>query len=322
MKKILGMGAALVDVLSSVDEAWVSSSGSAKGGMTLINEEQSQKLLSQIQNSVLVPGGSACNTIVGLAKLGAKTAFISKIGEDDLGHRFIAHLKEAGVESKLLYSKKATGSVLAAVTPDAQRTMFTYLGASDDLGVEDITPTLFDDVSLFYIEGYRAYNAPCFKKALQLAKEAGALTAVDFGAFSVVEHCRVLFDELFQEKLVDIIIANEDEALAYTGMPEAEALAVLATKAPVAVVKLGKRGALISKEGQTVSVDALVVDALDTTGAGDLWAAGFLYAYLKGESLAVCGEWASLVASEVVQVMGPQIPKEGWARIHNLLSST
>lgn len=319
MKKVLGMGAALVDVLSSVDEAWIASSGSPKGGMTLINEEQSKKLLSQIKNSVLVPGGSACNTIVGLAKLGAKTAFISKIGEDELGKRFIAHLNETGVESELLYSKKATGSVLAAVTPDAERTMFTYLGASDDLGVDDITPALFDGVSLFYIEGYRAYNAPCFKKALQLAKKSGALTAVDFGAFGVVQDCRPLFDELFQEKLVDIIIANEDEALAYTGVPEAEALAVLASKAPIAVVKLGKRGALISKEGQTVSVDALSVKAIDTTGAGDLWAAGFLHAYLKGESIATCGEWASLVASEVVQVMGPQISKEGWARIHSLL---
>lgn len=315
MKKILGMGAALVDVLSCVDDSWILASGSKKGGMTLINRQQNEEWLPQMKNPVLVPGGSACNTIVGLSKLGASTAFLSKIGHDDLGKRFEAHLKEAQVESKLLYSSNPTGSVIAAVTPDAQRTMFSYLGASDDLDVDDIQDSLFDDVSLFYIEGYRAYNAPCFKKALQMAKERGITTVVDFGSFGVVKDCLSLFDNLFDEKLIDIIIANEDEALAYTNKTENEALAILATKAPVAVVKLGKRGALITKDGEVTSVEAVSVNAIDTTGAGDLWAAGFLYAYLKGESLTVCGQLASLVASEVVQVMGPQIPKEGWLRI-------
>lgn len=316
MKKILGMGAALVDVLSFVDDAWVKASGSEKGGMTLIDEKQSQEWLAQVKNPVLVPGGSACNTIVGLSRLGARTAFIAKIGHDELGKRFETHLSDAHVESKLLYSEKPTGSVLAAVTPDAQRTMFTYLGASDDLDVDDIQDSLFqDNVSVFYIEGYRAYNGPCFKKALQLAKKNGVTTVVDFGAFSVVKDCRALFDNLFEEKLIDIIIANEDEAFAYTGKKEEEALAVLASKSSIAVVKLGKRGALISKEGIVTSVDAEQVNAIDTTGAGDLWAAGFLFAYLEGEPLSVCGRLASLVASEVVQVMGPQIPEEGWFRI-------
>lgn len=316
MKKILGMGAALVDVLYSVDDAWVKASGSEKGGMTLIDEKKSQAWLAEVKNPVLVPGGSACNTIVGLSKLGAHTAFIAKIGHDELGKRFETHLSDSHVESKLLFSDKPTGSVLAAVTPDAQRTMFTYLGASDDLDVDDIQDSLFqNNVSVFYIEGYRAYNGPCFKKALQLAKKNGVTTVVDFGAFSVVKDCRALFDNLFEEKLIDIIIANEDEALAYTGKTEEEALAVLASKSSIAVVKLGKRGALISKDGKVTSVDAEQVNAIDTTGAGDLWAAGFLFAYLEGEPLSVCGRLASLVASEVVQVMGPQIPEEGWFRI-------
>ena len=213
-------------------------------------------------------------------------------------------------------SDVATGCVFSAVTPDAQRSMWTYLGASDFLGSDDFTPALYDGVGLLYAEGYRAFNGECFKKSFTLARSLGVETALDFSSFGVVEACRKLFDELFEEKMIDIIIANEDEAYAYAGVKEEAALEVLAKKAKVAVVKIGKRGALIAKDGVVTRVSAGAAKAIDTTGAGDLWASGFLYGYMNGWDMERSGKLGSIVSNEVVQVMGAQIPEEGWQRIY------
>ena len=278
MKKVLGMGAALVDILANVSDEWIAAQGVQKGGMNMVDWPQMEKFLGALENPIRVPGGSTCNTMVGLSRLHGKAAFISKIGDDELGKLFQEHLKNNGVESKLGMSDVATGCVFSAVTPDAQRSMWTYLGASDrSLGVE---------------------------------------TALDFSSFGVVEACRKLFDELFEEKMIDIIIANEDEAFAYAGVKEEAALEVLAKKAKVAVVKIGKRGALIAKDGVVTRVSAGAAKAIDTTGAGDLWASGFLYGYMNGWDMERSGNLGSIVSNEVVQVMGAQIPEEGWQRIY------
>lgn len=316
MKKILGVGAALVDMLIRVDDAWVKAVNAPKGGMTPVDFPTLKNLLSGILAPTFVPGGSACNTIVGVSRLGARAAFLSKVGKDSLGEVFENHLKDSGVESLLKVSKTATGSVLSAVTPDAQRTMLTYLGASSELCADDVTPELFDDVGILYMEGYRAYDAECFRKAIRTARAKGVLTALDFGSFGVVNDCRPLFDALFQEKSVDLVIANEDEARAYTGLSEERALDALAEFCPVAVVKLGKRGALISKGGEVTRVAPGTAKAVDTTGAGDLWASGFLYGLISGWNMEKCGKLAGIVADEVVQVMGTEISEEGWKRIH------
>lgn len=316
MKKVLGMGAALVDVLANVTDEWVAAQGVQKGGMNSVDWPQMEKFLAGLKNSIRVPGGSTCNTMVGLARLGGNAAFISKVGNDELGLLFQEHLKKNGVESKMGLSDVATGCVFSAVTPDAQRSMWTYLGASDFLVSEDFVPSLFDGVGLLYAEGYRAFNGECFKKSFTLARSLGVETALDFSSFGVVEACRATIDELLNNKMIDIVIANEDEAFAYAGVKEEAALEVLAQKAKVAVVKVGKKGAFIAKDGKVTKVDAKLVKAIDTTGAGDLWASGFLYGYLSGWDMQRAGNLASLVASEVVQVMGAQIPDEGWARIH------
>ncbi len=315
MKKVLGMGAALVDVLANVSDEWIASQGVQKGGMNMVDWPQMEKFLGSLEKPIRVPGGSTCNTMVGVAKLGGRAAFISKVAKDELGDLFQAHLKNSGVESKMGISDVATGCVFSAVTPDAQRSMWTYLGASDFLVSEDFVPALFDDVSLLYAEGYRAFNADCFKKSFTLARSLGVETALDFSSFGVVEACRKTFDELFENKMIDIIIANEDEAFAYAGVKEEAALEVLAKKAKVAVVKIGKRGALISKDGVVTRVQAGPAKAIDTTGAGDLWASGFIYGYMNGWDMERAGNLGSVVSNEVVQVMGAQIPEEGWARI-------
>ena len=315
MKKVLCMGAALVDILANVDDAWIESQGVQKGGMNMVDWPQMEKFLAALKNPLRVPGGSTCNTMVGLSRLGGKAAFISKIGNDELGKLFQEHLKNNGVESKLGMSDAATGCVFSAVTPDAQRSMWTYLGASDFLASEDFVPALYDGVGLLYAEGYRAFNADCFKKSFTLARSLGVETALDFSSFGVVDACRGTFDELFAAGMIDIIIANEDEAFAYAGVKEEAALDVLAGKAKVAVVKIGKRGALIAKDGKVTRVQAGAAKAIDTTGAGDLWASGFLYGYMNGWDMERSGNLGSVVSNEVVQVMGAQIPEDGWKRI-------
>lgn len=315
MKKVLGMGAALVDILANVDDAWIAAQGVQKGGMNMVDWPQMEKFLGNLENPVRVPGGSTCNTMVGVAKLGGSAAFISKVGDDELGKIFQKHLKDSGVESKMGIFDVATGCVFSAVTPDAQRSMWTYLGASDFLGSDDFVPALYEGVSLLYAEGYRAFNAECFKKSFTLARSLGVETALDFSSFGVVDACRKMFDELFENKMIDIIIANEDEAFAYAGVKEEAALEVLAGKAKVAIVKIGKRGALIAKDGKVTRVQAGAAKAIDTTGAGDLWASGFLYGYLNGWDMERAGNLGSIVSNEVVQVMGAQIPEDGWLRI-------
>ncbi|MCQ2107694.1 MAG: adenosine kinase [Fibrobacter sp.] len=315
MKKVLGMGAALVDVLANVSDEWIAAQGVQKGGMNMVDWPQMEKFLGSLEKPIRVPGGSTCNTMVGVAKLGGRAAFISKVAKDELGDLFQNHLKNSGVESKMGISDVATGCVFSAVTPDAQRSMWTFLGASDFLVSEDFVPALFDDVSLLYAEGYRAFNADCFKKSFTLARSLGVETALDFSSFGVVDACRKTFDELFENKMIDIIIANEDEAFAYAGVKEEAALDVLAKKAKVAVVKIGKRGALIAKDGKVTRVQAGPAKAIDTTGAGDLWASGFIYGYMNGWDMERAGNLGSVVSNEVVQVMGAQIPEEGWARI-------
>ena len=200
MKKVLGMGAALVDILANVDDAWIAAQGVQKGGMNMVDWPQMEKFLGSLKNPLRVPGGSTCNTMVGLSRLGGKAAFISKVGNDELGNIFKKHLQDNGVESKVGLSDAATGCVFSAVTPDAQRSMWTYLGASDFLASEDFEPALYDGVGLLYDEGYRAFNADCFKKSFTLARSLGVETALDFSSFGVVDACRKLFDELFAEK--------------------------------------------------------------------------------------------------------------------------
>ena len=315
MKKVLGMGAALVDILVNVDDSWIESQGVTKGGMNMVEWPQMKKFLSGIENPLRVPGGSTCNTMVGLAKLGGRAAFISKVADDELGRLFQKHLNDSNVESKMGITDVATGCCLSAVTPDGQRSMWSFLGASNMLDSGDFVPELFDDVALLYAEGYRAFNADCFKKAFSMARSLGVETALDFSACGVVEACRATFDELFDKKMIDIIIANEDEAFAYTGVKEEAALEILAQKARIAVVKIGKRGALIAKDGGVTKVAAGPAKAVDTTGAGDLWASGFLYGYLNGWSMERSGNLGSIVSNEVVQVMGAQISDEGWRNI-------
>jgi len=323
---ILGVGAALIDLLIEETDSYLAKYTSAKGGMSLVTDSDLQKMLQDsTQSPKIVPGGSACNTLVGLGKLGAQARFIGQCGLDKWSEIFEKGLQDSKVQTFLATGTQPTGRVLSVVSPDAQRTMFTFLGAAAELKADQIKAESFENVGLLHLEGYLLYNKPVVDELLKQARARGVKISLDLASFQVVEHLRTYIDEILEQG-IDILIANEDEAAAYTGeKDELIGLELLREKADLVVYKLGKRGARIApgnrlsadtKNNTLVEVKAREVKAIDTTGAGDLWAAGFLYGYIQGWNLEKCGKAASLVASEVVQVMGACIPEEGWARIH------
>lgn len=315
--RIVGLGSALVDILVHESDDFVRRIGVEKGGMTLVDMPALEEILSRLSNRPIdVPGGSACNTAVGVGRLGGCARFVGKRGDDDVGHFFHNALVERGVEPFLMTSGLPTGRVLSIITPDAQRTMITYLGASADTRPEEITPECFMDSAVVHMEGYLLFNADLMTTALNAAKHAGALVSLDLASFTVVEQSKAVLDDII-EQYVDILIANEDEARAYTGLEdEAQALARLARHVDIAVLKVGARGSFIRHENRVCRIPAQRPgSAIDTTGAGDLWASGFLYGFVNGYLHEKSGALASACGYEVCQVIGADIPADGWLRI-------
>ncbi len=320
-KKIVGIGSALVDLLLKAEDDWVASLGAEKGGMTLVDNEFVEDALKKAKHPPeVVSGGSACNTIVGIGMLGGQASFVGKCGEDEFGRIFTSDLQESGVEPLLFTSSAPTGKVLSVVTPDAQRTMFTHLGASTELDPQMITPKLFEDAAVVVVEGYLLFNPDLIMATVQAAKTAGAKISLDLASFEVVHNSRALLDKIVAE-YVDILIANEDEAEAYCGhRKEEKAVARLMENAPTAILKVGERGCFICCDREIYRIKAQTGGApLDTTGAGDLWAAGFLWGLVNNYSMEKCGELGSACGYEVCQVLGAKIPEAGWQRIKSLL---
>jgi len=311
-----GVGAALIDLVTTVNEGWVQRQKKQKGGMHQMKWGEMGNILCNVEQVKVIPGGSASNTIIGLSKLGGKARFVCKVGNDDLGDTYSFSLYNSGVEGYIRKSTTPTGRVLSAVTPDAQRTMFTYLGASAELVTTEISDVPFRDAKVLYLEGYLAYNPSILLHCVRMAKDNDLEVVFDCGSFGVVNDCRFIIDELIKEGFIDILIANEDEARALTKVEEDLACMEMAKMAKIAVVKIGKKGSLICNgSNEIIRIGTPNVTAIDTTGAGDLWASGFLYGYLNGWPLEKCGELASVVAAEVVQVMGPVIPESGYERL-------
>ena len=322
-KKITGIGSALVDLLLKEEHAFVASLGAEMGGMTLVDHHFIERaLLSAGKTPHVVSGGSSCNTIVGVGMLGGTAAFIGQLGNDEFGRIFTDDLRKSAVDPVLFQSPSPTGKVLSVITPDAQRTMFTHLGASTELNPADITPELFIDTAVVVVEGYLLFNPDLMMATVQAAKAAGARVSLDLASFEVVNTARSLINDIVMD-YVDILIANEDEAEAYCGhRDEAKVMAHLLERAPLAVLKVGERGSYISFENQLFRIKAQTdAPPVDTTGAGDLWAAGFLYGLVNGYPIEACGAIGSACGFEVCQVMGAKIPDIGWERIRTLISS-
>ncbi len=316
--QILGVGAALMDLLAHVDDSFITSTDRPKGGMTLVDPPVQRDLLAKLgQNPSEAPGGSACNTLVGISRLGTKARFLGKRGPDPRGDRLETALKDAGLDLSLARGTQDTGCVLSAVTPDAQRTMFTSLGASAEFVASDLDSVSLDGVGLVYIEGYLLFNTPFFDAVLDKANRAGVPVALDCGSFDVVQIFRDHLRHLLGSRRISALLANEDESRALTETDPEPSLEWISQHVDLAVVKLGARGALLAEGNKRSVVPANSVSkVIDTTGAGDLWAAGLFAGLDRGWDLSKSGHLAGLVASEVIQVLGAQIPAAGWDRIH------
>jgi sugar/nucleoside kinase (ribokinase family) len=314
---ITGIGSALVDVLINETDEFLHKLNKEKGGMTYVTSAEQQDIISaSSQIPVIVPGGAACNTILGVGNLGGTARFIGARGEDEYGDIFEDKVWECQVEPVLSYFDTPTGKVLSIVTPDAQRSMFTDLGASSLLDPADVTSQMFSDTAIALVEGYLLFNRDLMMAAVKAAKAAGALVALDLASFEVVNASQDILPDLVKE-YVDILIANEDEAKAYTGeSDESAALEKLSVNVTYAVLKVGSRGSYIWHNNTVTRIEPVKGnDPVDTTGAGDLWAAGFLYGIANGLSIEKSGRLGSMCGYEVCQVMGAQIPEQVWEKI-------
>jgi sugar/nucleoside kinase (ribokinase family) len=320
-RRVVGIGSALIDILAGVSDDFLKSVSPVKGGMTLVESPFIESVSSKLPDRPdIVPGGAACNTIIGIGKLGGDAVFVGQCGRDDFGVLFEQGLHKSNVKPLLFKSDTPTGRVLSLITPDAQRSMFTHLGASAEMDPLKISENHFEQAAVVMIEGYLLFNRELMMAALESAKRSGASIALDLASFTVVEASRdFMLDQVMN--YVDILIANEDEARAFTGIEDEErSLKALSDHADIAVLKVGKRGSMVSHEGRITRIDPVSGrDAVDTTGAGDLWAAGFLYGLTHGYSLEKAGALASACGYEVCQVTGASIPEEGWVRIWKLL---
>lgn len=318
MDKIIGMGNALVDVLVRIDDdSLLEKLHLPKGSMQLIQEDTLSEIRKYTSGMKIhrSTGGSAGNTVCALAALGANPGFIGKVGQDETGAFFGDTLRQRGVNALLATSDLPSGIASTFISTDGERTFGTYLGAAATLRAEDLSRKMFAGYNYLYIEGYLLQDHDLMLRAVQLAKEEGLQVCLDMASYNVVEAERDFFDQLIV-KYVDIVFANESEALAYTGKTPHEALEEIASKCSIAVVKTGKEGSLVKKGTEVIQLLSCPVDnVLDTTGAGDFYAAGFMYGLTCGYSLEKCVQISTILATAVIQEVGTTLPAKKWDEI-------
>lgn len=318
MDKIIGMGNALVDVLVRIDDdSLLEKLHLPKGSMQLIQEDTLSEIRKYTSGMKIhrSTGGSAGNTVCALAALGANPGFIGKVGQDETGAFFGDTLRQRGVNALLATCDLPSGIASTFISTDGERTFGTYLGAAATLRAEDLSRKMFAGYNYLYIEGYLLQDHDLMLRAVQLAKEEGLQVCLDMASYNVVEAERDFFDQLIV-KYVDIVFANESEALAYTGKAPHEALEEIASKCSIAVVKTGKEGSLVKKGTEVIQLLSCSVDnVLDTTGAGDFYAAGFMYGLTCGYSLEKCVQISTILATAVIQEVGTTLPAKKWDEI-------
>ena len=324
MKKVLGIGNALVDILIRLkDDSLLQEFSLPKGSMQLIDEYLRLKIIERIGSLEIqqASGGCAANTIHGLANLGIKSGFIGKTGTSELGKFFQDDLAKANIEPHLSYSFNKTGTAIAFISPDSERTFATYLGAAVELNPGELSEVLFSKYDYFHIEGYLLQNHDLIQRAVKLARENNMKVSLDLASYNVVEE-NIEFLKSLIHLYVDIVFANEEEAKAYTSQEDPEkALKEIAKETEIAIVKLGKNGSLVQKDEQIYKIDPIKVNSVDTTGAGDLYAAGFLYGLISEFPLDKCGAIGSLLAGTVIENIGAKITDKQWEIIKSKIAS-
>ena len=315
--KIIGIGNALLDVLLRLEsDETLSELGFKKGAMDLIDESKMreiQKKQSGLQRSE-VPGGSVCNTVRAMARLGADVGYIGKIGNDSAGAFYEMETKKSGVTPYFVSTDGISGCSTVLISPDGERTMATYLGPAATLTDGEISDEVLRQYDILYMEGYLISNEKLFLPILKRAKNLGLKVALDLSNFNIVYGFKDLLKEMIPA-YVDILFSNESEAEAYTGLPAGQAIAVMSKEVESCVVTLGKNGVLAYKDNLIISHPALSNRVVDTTGAGDHFAAGFLYGYAIGATLEQSVEIGSVLSGNVIETVGAQLAEGRWIQI-------
>lgn len=314
---MIGLGNALVDVLLRLENDDVLPEiGIRKGAMDMIDREQmlSIRKAQEHLRRTQTPGGSVCNTMRAISFLGAKSGFIGKIGDDSVGKFYEEALEKAGVNAYFIKTEGVTGSCTVLISPDGERTMGTFLGPGPSITPDEIRDEVLSQYQCIYIEGYLLVNEPLVRSTMEKAKRLGLKVVLDLSNFNIVNAFRGMLEDIIP-KYVDILFSNESEAEAFTGQKAADAVRTLSELVEVSLVTLGKEGALIGSHGQVYSVAAEGGKPVDTTGAGDNFAAGFLYGQSVGASLTQSARIGSLLAGYVIDVVGPEIPEDKWEQI-------
>lgn len=309
---IVGLGNAIVDILAHEEDSLINQLGLNKGAMTLVDLDQANSIYEKMGQTMMQSGGSAANTIVGIASFGGKCAFIGKVNDDEFGRSFAHDMQALSVDfhDKTASDIAPTAHCHILVTPDGERTMCTYLGISTEFSEDDIDPEKIENAKLLYLEGY-LFDKPkakaAFQKAASIAKANKTKVALTLSdPFCVTRH-RDEFRALVKDH-VDLVFCNEQELLElYETQDFSEALNVLKHDCLHAAVTRGDKGAIVIKDNERFDIKAIPVNhVVDTTGAGDLFAAGFLYAFANDQSPAECGQLGVAAAAEVITHMGPR----------------
>lgn len=321
MSRFIGIGNALVDVLVQVPDATILQAlNLPKGSMQLVDYSRAQQVMQAVRDygHHKASGGSASNTIHGLARLGNQTAFIGHTGNDETGRFFRNDMERAGIRPMLITNNDPSGIAHALITPDGERTFATFLGAALNLNAAHLDPGMFDDADYLYVEGYLVQNEELIRKAMHMAKQCGLQVVLDLASYNVVEANRPLLDELLRT-YVDIVFANEEEAKALTGKEPEESLDYLGRICDTAIVKLGARGAIVRQGQAVISGPAFEARVIDTTGAGDLFASGFLHLLASGGSLYQAVKAGAMLGARVIEHLGPKIPEERWPELTGII---
>lgn len=321
---IIGLGNALTDILVQLpDESILRELGVERGGMYLIDSKQHHQMMSKIGHlpQSMAAGGSAANMIGGVATLGTPASYVGHIGADSIGESFRRCQQQKRIRPLLGVSEATpSGKCISMVLPDGERTMLTYLGAALEIGTQQLTPENLTGQKVLFIEGYLLNCPEVIEPAMRTAKDTGILVALDAASFTVIREFKAYADRLIDD-YVDILFANEDEAAALTGtdIPE-QALDMLASRCGIVVVKIGAKGSLIARKQERYKIGTIDARPVDKTGAGDLYAAGFLHGFAKGLTLKQCGEIGAVVSSKSIEVMGAELPECVWYSIRPLIA--
>ncbi len=315
--KIIGIGNALVDVLTQLeDDNLLKALELPRGSMQLVNAARAAQIQEKSKNlkKQMASGGSAANTIHGLAKLGMETAFIGNVGKDETGKFFEEDLKNSGIKPVLFYSDSPSGIANGMISPDGERTFGTFLGAALELSANMLSKENFEGYDILHVEGYLVQNHELLETILKLAKEAGLKVSLDLASYNIVEE-NIDFLHDMVRNYVDIVFANEEEAKAFTGKEPEEALNDIAAITDIAVVKVGSKGSMIKQGDTTIYISPIKAQSVDTTGAGDLYASGFLYGLANNLGFEKAGSLGSLLAGTVIEVVGAKFGEDKWQEI-------